>query len=86
MRWTKAHERRLVELHEMGLTFKEIGKILNRSENSVEGRWKKIKSRKYEGFDFGSSVDELEKRTKQLDKTMKSAVGIKNSIVKMFDN
>ena len=42
--WTTEQDKRLVELRDKGLTYKEIGKILNRSAYSVEHRYKRIVS------------------------------------------
>lgn len=42
--WTTEEDKRLLELRNKGLTYKEIGKIMNRSAYSVEHRYKRTTS------------------------------------------
>lgn len=40
--WTDEHDKKLAAMVESGLTFSEIGRALERSRNSVAGRWHRI--------------------------------------------
>lgn len=40
--WTMREDKRLLELRQKSLTYKEIGQIMNRSSISVERRYKRI--------------------------------------------
>lgn len=39
MRWTEAEVRRLVEMKNRGMSWREIGKALNRNYHSVSSKW-----------------------------------------------